>query len=299
MSVSADSARRRPVAAVFDRAAHLYDDVEPRVFAPLGRQLVAVSGLRVGVDVLDVAAGKGAVYLAAAPGARRAVAVDIAPAMLTRLDWLARRRGLPTPELQVMDAESLAFRGESFDAVFCGFGLSFCPRPGRALAEFRRVLRPGGVVAVSAWDAAEDPRWTWLVHLAGPRSEAAMAGELAGGAALAHALRAAGFADVEVERHAVDVRYTDAANWLRWSWSHGFRAVLERLSLDGLERLAQLAGPRVDAAREADGFCHRRLTALFGYGRADARRSGSRGTDPAVRRRRYGDDRPVARPVVA
>jgi len=287
------------VAAVFDRAADRYDEVEPRVFTPLGAQLVAGSGRRLGADVLDVAAGKGAVYLAAALGARRAVAVDIAPAMLTRLDWLARRQGLPAPELHVMDAESLAFRGGSFDAVFCGFGLSFCPRPDRALAEFRRVLRPGGVVAVSAWDAAEDPRWTWLVHLAGPRSEAAMARELAGGAALAGALSTAGFADVEVERHAVDVRYTDAANWLRWSWSHGFRALLERLSPDGLERLAQLAGPRVEATREGDGLCHRRLTALFGYGRADVWRSSSRGADPAVRRRRYGDDRPVARPVVA
>jgi ubiquinone/menaquinone biosynthesis C-methylase UbiE len=299
VSAPADPARRRPVAAVFDRAADQYDDIEPRVFAPLGGQLVAGAGLLVGADVLDVAAGTGAVYLAAAPVARRAVAVDIAPAMLTRLRGLARRQGLPDPELHVMDAASLAFPGGSFDAVFCGFGLSFCRRPARALAEFRRVLRPGGVVAVSAWDAAEDPRWTWLVHLAGRRSEGAIAGELAGDAALAHALRAAGFADVEVGRHAVDLRYTDAANWLRWSWSHGFRAVLERLSPDGLELLVQVAGPWVEAAREADGVCHRRLTALFGYGRADARPTSPRGADPAVRRRRYGDDRPVARPVVA
>jgi SAM-dependent methyltransferase len=287
------------VAAVFDRAAEEYDDIEPRVFAPLGRQLVARSGVGVGADVLDVAAGKGAVYLAAAPGARRAVAVDIAPEMLTRLDRLARPQGLPAPELHVMDAESLAFHSGSFDAVFCAFGLSFFLRPGRALAEFRRVLRPGGVVAVSAWDAAEDPRWTWLDHLAGRGSEAATAGELASGFALSGALRAAGFTNVEVERHGVDLGYTDAQNWLRWSWSHGFRAVLERLSPQALERLAQVVGPRLEATREADGLCHRRLTALFGYGRVDARSTGSRSADPAVRRRRYGDDRLVARPVMA
>lgn len=162
--------------------------------------------------------------------------------------------------------------------------------------------RPSGMTASSAtWpaDAAEDPRWRWLDHLAARGSEATRVGELASGFTLAAVLRAAGFTNVEIERYAVDLGYTDAENWLRWSWAHGFRAVLERLSPEALDRLVQVAGPRLEATREADGLCHRRLTALFGYGRVHVRSTGSRGADPAVRRRRYGDDRPAARPVVA
>lgn len=162
---------------------------------------------------------------------------------------------------------------------------------------------PAGVGGLYPVDLEGDPPqgWSWLAHLAGRRSPDAptMEDEVTVGAALAPSLRAGGFVGVRVDRQAVDLRYTDAANWLRWSWSHGFRAVLERLTPDGLDRLAEGAGRRVEAAREADGFCHRRLTALFGYGRRDARPTNSCAGTAAVRRGRYGDDRPAARPVVA
>ena len=55
---------------------------------------------------------------------------------------------------QMSDAQSLPFPDRSFDAVVCGYGLMHVPEPALALAEMRRVLKTGGHVAVSVWDAA-------------------------------------------------------------------------------------------------------------------------------------------------
>src|SRR5262249_5120673 len=51
--------------------------------------------------------------------------------------------------ISVEDGEALPFPDQSFDAVLCSLGLMFFPDPVRGLTEFRRVLRPGGRVAVS------------------------------------------------------------------------------------------------------------------------------------------------------
>ena len=51
--------------------------------------------------------------------------------------------------LAASDGQALAFRDESFDAVLCQLGLIFVPAPERGLAEFRRVLRPGGRASVA------------------------------------------------------------------------------------------------------------------------------------------------------
>src|SRR5208282_6490879 len=75
------------------------------------------------------------------------MAADVSPAMVRK----ARERlgKAPNVSVSVEDGQRLSFPDSSFDAVLCNLGLMFFPDPVRGLSEFRRVLRPGGRVAVS------------------------------------------------------------------------------------------------------------------------------------------------------
>jgi SAM-dependent methyltransferase len=65
--------------------------------------------------------------------------------------------GTPRPvEWRKADAMQLPFADEAFDAVVCQFGVMFFPDKGKAFAEARRVLRPGGALLFSTWDRIED-----------------------------------------------------------------------------------------------------------------------------------------------
>jgi ubiquinone/menaquinone biosynthesis C-methylase UbiE len=133
-----------------DTAAAGYD----RAVGHMTRQLIApllrAARLSPGQRVLDIATGTGVAAEAAAEAvgpSGHVVAADIAPAMVER----ARERlaGAPNVSFAVEDGHRLTLPVESFDAVLCNMGLMYFPDPARGLAEFRRVLRPGGRAAVS------------------------------------------------------------------------------------------------------------------------------------------------------
>jgi ubiquinone/menaquinone biosynthesis C-methylase UbiE len=72
--------------------------------------------------------------------------------------------GLRNIDVREFDVERLPFDSGSFDAVTCSHALMFIPDAGGALSEMRRVLKPGGRVAVTAWD---EPRKSSFITLAG------------------------------------------------------------------------------------------------------------------------------------
>jgi demethylmenaquinone methyltransferase/2-methoxy-6-polyprenyl-1,4-benzoquinol methylase len=142
------------VAAVFDSVAARYDLMNDLMSGGLHRLwkrfLVAASGVRPGERVLDVAGGSGDLARLFAPrvGAAGLVALtDINEAMLRRGRDRLIDEGIVAPAVQC-DAERLPFASSSFDCVCVGFGLRNMTRKEAALAEMRRVLRPGGRVLV-------------------------------------------------------------------------------------------------------------------------------------------------------
>ncbi len=104
--------------------------------------------------MLDLATGPG---YAAARGAERGasvVGVDVAGAMVS----LARRLH-PGLDFRQADAHELPFEDDSFDAVVGNFLILHLGRPEQAMAEFVRVLGPGGRLALTAWDLPERARF--------------------------------------------------------------------------------------------------------------------------------------------
>jgi ubiquinone/menaquinone biosynthesis C-methylase UbiE len=97
---------------------------------------------------LEIGAGTGyfTLNLMQAGVVRRAVCSDISPGMLAVLQGNARRLGLEVATV-TGDAEQLPLADASFDLVFGHAVLHHIPDVPRAFAEFRRVLRPGGMLA--------------------------------------------------------------------------------------------------------------------------------------------------------
>src|SRR3954447_8188026 len=96
---------------------------------------------------LEIGAGTGyfSLNLLLAGTVREAVCTDISPGMLEALETNAQRLGVAV-ETVACDAEELPFADESFDLIFGHAVLHHLPDLDRAFGEFRRVLRPGGVL---------------------------------------------------------------------------------------------------------------------------------------------------------
>jgi ubiquinone/menaquinone biosynthesis C-methylase UbiE len=106
---------------------------------------------------LDVACGPGLVALAFAKVVARAVGVDATPAMLDRARTLQERQSRSNVEWVDGDAGSLPFPDASFDIVTCRFAFHHLLAPAEALAEMKRVTRPGGRIIVCDGIASDDP----------------------------------------------------------------------------------------------------------------------------------------------
>jgi ubiquinone/menaquinone biosynthesis C-methylase UbiE len=107
--------------------------------------------------VLDVAAGTGHVARSFAPRVRAVVAVDATKAMLDRGWTEAKRAALRNVVFMQADATALPFVEGSFDVVVCRFALHHFEDPAVPIAEMRRVLRPGGRLAVADLVCDPDP----------------------------------------------------------------------------------------------------------------------------------------------
>jgi demethylmenaquinone methyltransferase/2-methoxy-6-polyprenyl-1,4-benzoquinol methylase len=134
------------VRRMFDRIAPVYDAMNHLMTAGLDRRwrrLTARAVVRPGDRVLDVCCGTGELALACVAEGGRVTGLDFSERMLER----ARRKSSAV-EWVAGDAVALPFGEEDFDAVTVGFGVRNVPELERALGELRRVLRPGGRLAI-------------------------------------------------------------------------------------------------------------------------------------------------------
>lgn len=187
---------REAAAAGYDRAVgHMTRQLLP--------PLLRVARLAPSMRVLDIATGTG-IAAEAAVGkvgpSGHVVAADISPAMVER----ARERlgGLPNVTFAVEDGQRLTLPDQSFDAVLCNMGLFYFPDPARGLAEFRRVLRPGGTAVASVNTTPERSLMSRALvvigrHVPTKAAEAARLFSLGDEGRMRGLFEAAGFREVE------------------------------------------------------------------------------------------------------
>jgi len=141
-------------------------DYTDRRAADLTRLMLQRTDPQPGERVLELASGPGGTGLAAAElvGPDGEVVVsDVVPAMTAIASARAAARGLVNVRTRELDLHEIDEPSKSFDVVLCREGLMFATDPAHATSEIRRVLRPGGRVAIAVWGPRERNPWLALV----------------------------------------------------------------------------------------------------------------------------------------
>jgi SAM-dependent methyltransferase len=227
-----------------------------REFAmPVSAWMIDHLDLQPGQRVLELAAGPGDTGFMAAELVRPGgvlISSDASEAMLEVARERAGELGVENVEFKRLELEWIDMPTASVDAVLCRWGVMLTVDPGAAIQEMRRVLRPGGRLALAVWDAAELNQWMTLPdralvelgHAPPPDPDAPGPFSLSAPGQLQEVLEGAGFVDVVVEplelRHAS--RSVDAQLDEKLDLSWMFADAWERLSEE--ERAAVTAKVR-------------------------------------------------------
>lgn len=128
-----------------------YEHLMGRWSRRLAEPFLDFSGCANGEDVLDAGCGTGSLTFALARRAnvRSILGVDFSSVYV---EYAARQNGDPRIAFKVGDICALPFADRSFDRVLSLLVLHFVPQTERAIAELRRVARPGATVAATVWD---------------------------------------------------------------------------------------------------------------------------------------------------
>ena len=149
---------------MFDRIARRYDLLNGLMSLGLHRywRRRAVQSLLVnhGHEFLDIGCGTGDLAIAVMQKAptTRVTGIDVSPDMLARATVKTQKAGLSDRiTYQQADATELPFRDASFDGIISAFCIRNIVDRSAALSEMRRVLRPGGTVAILELAAPRNP----------------------------------------------------------------------------------------------------------------------------------------------
>ncbi|HET9050586.1 MAG TPA: methyltransferase domain-containing protein [Candidatus Dormibacteraeota bacterium] len=222
--------------------------------------------LRPGMDVLDVGCGPATITAdlahLVAPG--RTVGVDVAPGIVVQAAALAAERGSAHLVFATASVDALPFAGATFDVAHAHQVLQHLPHPVRALREMRRVLRPGGLLAVRDSDytarayAPRDPlldRWLELYHQVTAHNGA----EADAGRHLLGWARAAGFEDVRASSSTWTFADPRTRAWWGGLWADrvrksAFADQAVEYALSTPDELAAIAAAWRRWAEHPDGF---------------------------------------------
>jgi ubiquinone/menaquinone biosynthesis C-methylase UbiE len=249
-------------ARLFDAVADTYDDVGVEFFGPIGAGLLRVAAPRPGESLLDLGCGKGAVALPAASAvgeSGRVLGLDVSLAMLGALRERAAALGVTNLDLTAGDASDPQLAAGAFDVVTASLVIFFLPDPLAALTAWRRLLAPGGRVAISTF-GRQDEVWRSVDDVFAPYLPPAMLdartsgakGPFGSDAGVERLCADAGLTDVRTQVIDLPVRFEDADHWEAFSRSTGQRAMWTAVPEPAVAGVRAEAHRRVEQAARAD-----------------------------------------------
>jgi ubiquinone/menaquinone biosynthesis C-methylase UbiE len=261
---------RRASRAIWEKAAQGWEErhafIERTTRPVTERMLAAIPGGS-GLTILELAAGTGVVGLtaAAALGDRgRVILSDFSQAMLDAAARQGGRIGLDNVEYRILDAERLDLPDRSVDCVLCRFGYMLMADPGAALAETRRVLRPGGGLACAVVGPAEANPWSSLPgrllveagHMQRPAPGTPGIHALADPERLRAVIAGAGFDEPRVEEVHMQWTFSDEPDY--WAFlqrmAGPIAAIFEGLEAGERARLRRELAQRLEPYAGGDGI---------------------------------------------
>lgn len=254
--------QRRVQRSGWNLAAADYEMLWRNPLAPAQRRLLECAALQAGDRVLDVACGTGLVTFAAAPAVApgRVVGIDVSERMIAAAQRQAAGHAADNAEFARMEAEQLAFPDASFDVALCALGLMYVADAACAIHEMRRVLRPGGRLAVAVWGERANCGWASVFPIVAAEVKSEVCPlffRLGAGAALTELCTRAGFADVAQQRFdaalafpdeqaACDAAFVGGPVALAWSrFDTGTRARVRARYLDAIAPWREGSGYRL------------------------------------------------------
>ena len=220
---------------------------------PISNWMIArVQPMR-GERVLELAAGPGDTGFIAARKIRpegTLICSDASAGMLELARERAQAQALTNVEFKQLQLEWIDLPTADVDVVLCRFGIMLIVDPAAALRECRRVLKPGGRLAVAVWDDAAANPWATIIqdalveldHAPSPPAEGPGMFALAAPGKLTELLQEAGFLDVELEAVPIVRHYVDVLDWLgeTLDLSRQLAGVWPNLSKDERTQLRQI-----------------------------------------------------------
>lgn len=191
---------------------------------PVSARMLDLLAPQPGQTVLELAAGIGDVgFLAAemlSPGGTL-ICTDFVPEMLSAAQERARQLGITNVRFRQIDAELIDQPAATLDGILCRWGFMLMADPEAALRQCRRVLKPGGRLALAAWEGPEANPWSAIPQDELRRRGLAEApvpgapGQFAWSEqeTIAETLQAAGFVDFELDSVGFAMRYDDPGHW--------------------------------------------------------------------------------------
>lgn len=238
-------------------AAEIYEQFfVPALFAEWPQHVLNAANVQAGDRVLDVACGTGilartAVNLVGAKGT--VVGVDINKGMLAVANAKA-----PHLAWETAPAEELPFETATFDRVVSQFGLMFFADQVQAITEMRRVLRPGGTLAVAVWDTLDNtPGYAVVTEILDELFGAEAARSIEAPYALGDKQRLtslfaeAGLDDITIQTITGQVRFSSIESWI-YTDIKGW-TLADVIDDEGYETLKRVAPAKLSQFVQADG----------------------------------------------